>query len=217
MTPYESFFPYILPEVPGAPEPVVLMAIRNSCIEFCERSLILTRDHDPISLIPKVIDYDLDPPISETVIIKVQRAFVEGSPINALAPDHIHIPAIYNRAYEDYEENPSTPQYYLQKDERSITVWPVPDKRYRNGLTMRVAMKPTRSSESVDDVIFEEYAEVIASGALQRLMSSAGKPYSNIQMAAVNKMMFDRGVNNAKLRMNAGHTRAALSVKMRRI
>jgi DNA-binding Xre family transcriptional regulator len=48
-------------------------------------------------------------------------------------------------------------------------------------------------------------------------MSSAGKPYSNIQMAAVNKMMFDRGVNNAKLRMNVGHTRAHLSVKLRRI
>jgi len=29
--------------------------------------------------------------------------------------------------------------------------------------------------------------------------------------------MFDRGVNNAKLRMNAGHTRAHLSVKLRRI
>jgi hypothetical protein len=134
-----------------------------------------------------------------------------------LAPDHVAAAAIYNRRYEDYEANPSTPQFFLQKDERSFTVWPVPDKVYRNGLTMRVALKPTRSSESVEDVIFEEYAEVIAAGALTRLMSSAGKPYNNIQMAAVYKMAFERGINNAKLRMNAGHTRANLTAKMRRI
>lgn len=217
MTNYESFFPYILPEVPGAPEPVIVLAIRNAAIEFCERSLILTRDHDPITLVPKVVDYDLEPPIKETLIIKIQRAFVEGSKIDPLAPDQIRDPAIYNRLYAEYEEQPSTPQYYLQKDERSITVWPVPDKIYRNALTMRVAMKPTRDSESVDDVIFEDYAEVIAAGALSRLMASAGKPYTNVQMAAVNKMMFDRGVNLAKLRMNAGHTRANMTVKMRRI
>ena len=216
MTPYESFFPYIMPEVPGAPEPLVVMAIRNSCIEFCERSLILTRDHDPITMRTKIIDYDLEPPIKETLVIKIQQVWVEGSKIYPLAPDAIRAAGIYNRLYSEYEENLSTPQFYLQKDERTITVWPVPDKVYRNGLTLRVALKPTRDSENVDDVLLEDYAEAIAAGALQRLMSSAGKPYTNIQMAAVNKMIFDRGVNLAKLRMNAGHSRASLTVKMRR-
>jgi hypothetical protein len=217
MTSYESFFPYVLPEVAGAPEPVVLLAIRNSAIEFCERSLILTRDHDPVTIREGLIDYDLEPPVKETLIIKIQRAWVNGNKIDPLAPDFIAAASVYNRLYDEYESKPSTPQYYLQKEERSVTVWPVPDKTYRNGLTMRVALKPTRSSESVEDVIFEDYAEVIAAGALTRLMSSAGKPYTNIQMAAVNKMIFDRGVNNAKLRANAGHVRSNQSVKMRRI
>lgn len=217
MTPYESFFPYVLHEVPGAPDPVVVMAIRNACIEFCERSLILTRDHDPITLTPRVVDYDLEPPIKDTLIIKIQKVFVERNAINPLSPDHVATADIYNRRYEAYEANPSTPNYYLQKDERTITVWPMPDKVYRNALTMRVAMKPTRDSESVEDVIYEDYAEVIAAGALSRLMASSGKPYNNIQMAAVHKMAFERGVNLAKLRMNAGHTRANLTVKMRRI
>lgn len=216
MTSYESFFPYILPEVPGAPEPVILLAIRSAAIEFCERSLILTRDHDPVTLVEGIIDYDLEPPVKDTLIIKIQRAWVNGNKIDPLAPDFIAAASVYNRLYEDYEAKPSTPQYYLQKEERSVTVWPVPDKNYRNGLTMRVALKPTRSSESVEDVIFEDYAEVIAAGALSRLMASTGKPYTNVQMAAVNKMMFDRGVNVAKLRANAGHVRSNLSVKMRR-
>lgn len=217
MTPYESFFPYILPEVPGAPEPIVLMAIRNSAIEFCERSLILTRDHDPITLRPNVIDYDLEPPIKETLIMKIQQAFLNGTKIDAMAPDFVKDAATYNRRYDGYESAPSLPKAYLQKSEREITVWPVPDKVYRNGLTMRVSLKPTRDSDQVEDVVYEDYAEVIAAGALFRLMSSAGKPYTNLEMAAVNKVAFDRGVNTAKLRANTGHTRANLSVKLRRI
>jgi len=216
MSAYEDFFPYILTEVAGVPEPVAVMAIRNTCIEFCEKSLVLTRDHDPVTLVEGKTDYDLEPP-GGYIVVKVMRAWLETREITPAAPDFVTDPAVYNRLFSSYQSAPNLPQTYLQKTERTITVWPVPDKRYRNGLTLRVALKPTRSSNEIEDVVFEDYAETIAHGALYRLMSSVGKPYTNLEMAAVHKSLFEQGLNVARNRATHGNTRVDLRVKLRRI
>lgn len=216
MAAYESFFPNILPEVPGAAEMLVENAVRNAAIEFCEKSLILTRDHDPITVLPNIVDYDLEPPTGY-LVIKVQKAWLENQPLHPMAPDLVKEAATYNRLFSSYQAGPTTPTHYLQKDERTISVWPLPDKKYANGLTLRVALKPTRTSTSIEDVIFEDYAEVIASGALYRLMASPGKAYTNPDLAVVHKSLFEQGVNTARSRMIHGHVRSNLQVKLRRI
>lgn len=216
MASYEAFFPYVLTEVIGAPEPVVLQAIRNTCIEFCEKSLILTRDHDPVSVQAGVVDYDLQPP-SGYLVVKVQKAWLENNPLTPIAPDFVRDAAVYNRLFSSYQAAGSTPQGYLQKDARSISLWPVADKDYSNGLTMRVALKPTRASESIEDEVFEDYAEAIGHGAIARLMVSVGKPYTNLEMAAGHAALFQQGINVARQRATHGHVRSNLSVKMRKI
>lgn len=216
MAAYEDFFPYVLPEVPGAAEMVVEHAVRAACIEFCEKSLILTRDHDPITVLQNIVDYDLEPPTGY-LVIKVQKAWLDNQPLSPLAPDMVKEAATYNRLFSSYQSAPSTPSHYLQKDERTISVWPVPDKKYTNGLTLRVALKPTRTGSTIEDVVFQDYAEVIASGALYRLMASPGKAYTNPDLAVVHKSLFEQGVNTARARMIHGHVRSNLAVKLRRI
>lgn len=216
MATYQDFLPYVVPDVPGAPTPVIIHAIRNACIRFCEQSMILTRDHDPLTVIANIVDYDLEPPTGY-LVVKVAKAWLDNIPLDPLSPDIIDDAAVYNRLYSSYEASPSTPRRFLQKDERTISLWPMPDKKYANGLTMRVALKPTRASTTIEDVIFEDYAEVIASGALSRLMLAAEKPYTNEKMAAFHAAEFIRGVNVARTRAQHGHTRANLSVKLRKI
>lgn len=216
MATYEQFFPNILPEAPGVAETIAENAVRNTVIEFCEKSLILQRDHDPITLVEGVVDYDLEPPTGY-LCVKVMKAWLENNPLDPLAPDFVREAAVYNRLFSSYQKSNSTPRAYLQKDERTISVWNPPEKRYPNGLTLRVALKPTRAASSVEDVILEDYAEVIASGALSRLMMSVGKPYTNVEMAAVHKSLFQQGINLARQRATHGHVRSNLSVKLRRI
>jgi hypothetical protein len=213
---YEDFFPNILTEVPGAAEVVVVNAVRNACIEFCEKSLVLQRDHDPVTLKSGVVDYDLDPP-KGYIVVKVMKAWLEDNQLTPLAPDFVREASVYNRLFTSYQDKSSTPQFYLQKDERSVSVWSPPDKDYVNGLTMRVALKPSRASEGIESVILEDYAETIASGALSRLMISVGKPYSNEKMAAVHRTLFQQGINVARQRGTHGQVRSILSAKLRRI
>ena len=216
MSAYEDFFPYVVPEVAGCPEPMVVHAIRSTCIEFCEKSLVLTRDHDPITIIENKVDYDLEPPAGY-LAIKVMKAWVNNQPITPLVPDFVREAAVYNRLFAEYQQQPNTPQHYLQKEERSISLWPMPDRKIANGLTLRVALKPTRASTTIEDVIFEDYAETIAAGALSRLMTNANRPWQNMEMAAINAVKFNSGLNVARTRALHGHTRSNLSVRLRRI
>jgi len=216
MASYEDFFPYVMPEVIGAPEPLVVQAIRNTCIEFCEKSLILTRDHDPVTISQNIVDYDLEPPTGY-LVVKVQKAWLDNREITPLAPDFVNDPAVYNRLFSSYQARGSTPTAYLQKDARTISVWPLPDRQYRNGLTMRIALKPTRASTTIEDEVFEDYAEAIGQGAAYRLQVSVGKAYTNPDMAVINKGFFDQAINVARQRASRGHVRSSLSVKMRKI
>lgn len=216
MASYEDFLSRVLIEVPGCPEITAIQAIRDSCIEFCEKSLILARDHEPVTLKANVVDYDLEPP-SGYLVTKVMQAWVDNNKLEPMSHDVVREAAVYNRLFSAYQAAPSTPVRYLQKDERTISVWPMPEKNYVNGLTMRVALKPTRSSSDVEDVLFEDYAEPVASGAAARLMSSVGKAYSSAQGAVFHKALFTQGLNVARQRSSHGHVRSNLAVRMRRV
>lgn len=216
MTSYEDFLSRVLIEVPGCAEISALLAIKDACIEFCEKSLILVRDHDPITVYQNEVDYDLEAP-AQMLVVKVMKAWMENNPIDPMFPDIVRDASVYNREYSSFQSAPSTPRKYLQKSERTISVWPLPDKTYMNGLTLRVALKPTRNSTAVDDVIHEDYADAIASGALSKLMRSSGKPYTDLRLAEDRRREFMAGLNVARQRSSHGHSRSNLSVRLRRI
>jgi hypothetical protein len=213
MTPLDEFLPYVLPDVPGCADVQALGAISSAAIEFCERSLVLQREHDPISVRANVGDYDLSPP-SHHLVCKVMKAWYRNRVLVPYAPDDMDDPGTYNPAHST---GGSTPIGYIQKDERTITLCRAPGADEANAVTLRVALKPTRHATSVDDALFEDWVEVIAAGAKSSLQIVPGKTFSNPQMAAFNQGAFIAGINVAMVKANKGHTRANLSVRMRRL
>jgi len=216
MATLSNFYPYVLPEVPGCPEMTVDLALKSSIIEFCEKSLILQRDHDPLTVVAGVVDYDFEPPTG-SLVVKIMKAWYKSKELKPIAPDEVDKAELYNRSFSGADTNQQEPQYILQKDERTFSLYPVPDANAANALTMRVAYKPTRVTTTFEDVLFEDYAEVIAHGAKARLFMSPGKPYTNPQLAVAAMDQFGRGVNTARQRAVRGHVRSDLSVQMRRI
>lgn len=208
-----SFYPYIVPHVPGCPSLTVDVALRSSLIEFCERSLIVQRDHDPISVIANIADYDFEPPIANHLVVKVMRAWYKGSSLAPISPDEIGSPSIYNTSATT---TPLTgdPKNIFQKDERTFTLYPIPKEAAKLALTMRVALKPSRSATTVEDSLFEDHAESIAAGALSKLMIQMGKSYSNPQMSAIHLKVFETGINKAKQSSSRGYVRSGLKVRI---
>lgn len=215
MTNHSAFLDYVLPHVPGCTPEMALLEIKSTIIDFREKSLILQVDHDPVTAINGIMDYDLEPP-KDYLVTKIMKAWYKGQELDAESPDEINTPSIYNQN-SGYTVNRGDPRLYLQKDARSFSVYPIPQETVALSLTLRVALKPTRSAQTIDDLIFEEYAEIIGHGAITRLALSPGKPYSNSQMAAARNGLYAAGLNVARDRAMKGYVRQSKHVKMRRI
>lgn len=213
---WSDFFENVIPYVPGCPAITAEVAIKNTVIDFCEKSLILQRDHDPVSVVANQADYDLDPP-KGYVVVKIMQAWFESNPIHATTYDYITDPTHLNAGFPSAKLRVGTPTHLLQKDERTFALVPAPEKNIANAITLRVALKPSRSSSGVEDVIWEDYAETIAHGAKARLMMTAGVPYSNPQAATTGAVLYQQGLNVARQRAAHGYSRGNLQVKMRRI
>lgn len=213
MKTYSTFLDYVMPYAPGATVAMATLELKNTCIEFCEKSLIIQRDHDPVTVIAGITDYDFDPPVTNHLVVKIMKAWFNGAEIFPIAPDDITDPTIYNKAFANANTNPSTPQRYFQKDERTFTILPPSKDTAPSALTMRVALKPSRSATQVEDVLLEDYAEYIGAGALARLMMTPGKPYTAPQSGAIYQAKFTQGINMARQRANRGYVRADARVQ----
>lgn len=203
-----KFYPYVTVDVPAAAIPSVEVAVRDACIDFCERTLILQVDHDPITAILGEPTYEFSPP-DGYLVDKIMQLWYDDVMLPPVAADY----AFQSSYVERGETVKSTPQGYLQKDARTFSLLPSPEKTVRNGIVMRVAIKPTRDATEVDDILFDDYAEVIGWGAKYRLLLSPGKEYTNPEMAQAAKGLFDRGMSRARNRMTRNHTRAQMSVR----
>lgn len=215
MTAHVDFLDYVLPHVPGCTNDMALLEIKNTIIDFCEKSLVLQADQEPVTIIGGINDYDLEPP-RDRLVVKIMKAWFKGQELTPTSPDEVKTPSIYNQN-SGYVVNRGDPNFYIQKDLRTYSLYPIPKETARLALTMRVALKPTRSATSIDDFIFEEYAETIGHGAIARLALSQGKPYSDLKLAAARNGMYLTGVNVARDRAQKGYVRSSRHVKIRRI
>lgn len=211
----ESFLPEILPDVPGCPSDMAIRALRNTVIEFCEKSFIHQETLDPFTAIENVTDYDLDPPKGYR-IQKIMKMWYLGREMEALAPDDIGLPDPYRTNINGYNASKGPPAGYTQKDVDSFTILPIPDQKYANAITMRVALVPLRSMTEVEDFLFELWSETIGFGTKARLMLNPGKPYSNAESATYNQARFISGLNDARQRAARGNVRSDLRVQLRK-
>jgi hypothetical protein len=208
----ELFLDDVMMHAPGCPADVALAAIRQSAIEFASRSLTVKRELDPVDLEAGVQDYDFEPALQQTVHL-VFRAWCGRDELRVFAPDELRVDAYRPGLLDD--AGLGSPRVLLQRDEKSYSLFPVPREAQPGALTLHVALKPTRTATHLADVLYDDWVESIASGALYRLLSSPHKPYTDVAGAAVRRSWFERAVAVARMQINQGHTRAALRVRQR--
>ena len=211
----ESFLPEILPDVPGCPSDMAIRALRNTIIEFCEKSFIHQVTLDPVTALEGVTDYDLEPPKGYR-IQKIMKMWYLGKEMDPLAPDDIGLPDAYRTNIAGYIASKGPPAGYTQKDVDTFSILPIPDQKYSNAITMRVALVPLRDATEVEDFLFELWGESIGFGAKARLMLNPGKPYSNAESATYNQARFVSGLNDARQRALRGNVRSDLRVQLRK-
>ena len=186
----EDFFPHVLIDVIGCPDPTLRLQIVSAAAEFCRETLAWTESQDPMLLVNNVSDYELDVP-AQAYAYTVRDVWVNG---RRLSPITLHAMQGSN-AGESNE-----PTHYNASAERGlIRVFPTPINVTGQALVTRTAFVPTMTATALPDFLGQRHMEVIASGAKARLMLIPGASWSNPQLGAYHRDLFSAGIVNARI------------------
>ena len=204
---FDQFLPEILLEVPSVPEPVAINAVRNACFDFCRDSLWLSRYADPETYTDGVATYELSADGGEQ-IVAVMHITIDG------------VKTVYPWALEDvvsakpnWSTATGTIDGYVQPSPDVVSFVAVPNTS--GTFVANLAVAPARTATAVDARIFNLHLETIKYGALWKLKSQAGQPWSDAAGASLNEQRFLMMVNQAVIERTRGNTRAALRVAPR--
>lgn len=153
---WDALLPYVHPYARGAPDEVMLQAIRSSAIEFCRRSGVL-HDENTLDIQAYVKDYPLET-LCDYEIVRTYEVVVSNT--------WRYRPSITkNRVCWTLGGY----QFYMQQPDIVVITNP-PSMDIPNGLQVEFIVQPKQDGCTVDNLLYESWAEGIAFGAIARLL-----------------------------------------------
>lgn len=194
----ESFLPYVIPHVIGCPEPLAIQALRRACIEFCRRTDIVQRIQAPMDATVDTQEYAVTIPADMDMCRVLGVAWNQYWLVPVPPEQAKSGPLLRGADLGTAEALTGPPKFYHLKtpDATSVCVYPLPDSTYAASLLIQASFRPTLSALSVDDSLFDDWLDGVAAGAIYRLKSMPGQPFSADPSA--DRGDFERAVGEAK-------------------
>lgn len=204
MASFESLVKDVLPYVPGCPDSLIQTNIRSAAIELCEKSKAFTFDLDPITTISGAYEYEFDQP-SGTEVHQILWATYDGHDLDPISPRSLEL------NYPDWRDKTGTPTVYLQKTVNTFWLVPVPNDGKE--LLVNVALKPTRTTSSIDTEFSNTYRDGIIYGTIFRLLRIPQKGWTDPIASADYFNLFQAEIADAELKGRGGDTGVKRTVK----
>lgn len=195
----DTFLPLVRGPLPGCPEAVLKDALRDACIEFCQRTRLLVQDVtvDVVAgerLVTLYPDSD-----SFWEVTQVRRDTTPLSPINRRECE-----------LNGWDTTSGVPLYYYLEGDRQLALGPVPDAA--ETLTATVTLRPKSTATRVADILWDDYREPIAAGARAWVRRHYGD-WANPQLESYDRTFFERAIHNTQIRQARGGVGTALRVR----
>lgn len=206
MVPLTRFYSELMPRVIGCPEPLAKQALVDSAIEFCERSLVVISNLDPVTTVAELDVYDIPVP-SMLVVSTVLRVWLNG---NVLWPVPTQSVAYVTETYR-------TPTHFYGWDTDegfALKLYPSPDKA-GDTVVMRVALKPARGATLLPTTLYNDWMDPIIDGAEGRIRAIADQTFTDLKEARDLKTKARAAANAARINGIYGKAQAELAVTMR--
>lgn len=185
MKAWSLFYPLVLPEVIGAPDPTVDQALVLATREFCQRTSAWTEWQDAQTAFTASNRFEFEIPAGAEVV-KVARAVIGKTDLDVLS--YRDVPADWVNPGSTMLRNK-----LVHFEGAEFLVFPLPTDSIR----LQLAFKPTLSAKTIPDALFDDYAEDIASGAKARLMAMRGMPFADGAHASFNRNAFESAIHQA--------------------
>jgi hypothetical protein len=193
----------LLPEMPGALATLVRHHVKLAAIEFCNRAWVWVVDQGPISVAAGANEYAWEPP-ADTEVARIRVAWLDKKPLAPKTRNEL------SALYGDYMRAQGPVAHFVQDVPSKLILVPKPTSSSADGITAKIAVKPTRSAAGLDSEIFNRYFDEIARGAKARLFGMAKKPWSDPARAMDLREVFEQDIANAKLEVTRSFAGARL-------
>lgn len=203
-----SFLPLVLPHAPGAPDIAAKQEILKAAIKFCDATRVWKAILSPIDIVAETATYAIPAPAGSQCVV-VEEVYYDGTQITPKTPDQL------KEQYANWMTKAGVPQFYFQLDPDNITLSPIPENALADGLVIRGALKPILSATTLPDMLFNQYADPIASGAIAALCAAPGKPWTNPEVAAFRAQLFQEAIDKTKTKVSKAFVRAPNRVRLR--
>lgn len=200
MKPWSAFYPDVAPELSGAPLPMVDHWLRNTTIEFCDRTKALVVDLDPEDSVENQMEYELSMPTG-TDIVEIIEVIFNGVPLIPKSP------AFLKEKYGDWKTKIGDPAFYTQQDNDNILLVPAPGAALVGSLKVKAAVKPNLSATGIDDWLFAKFRMALAAGVKGKMMLMDKKPWAS-PAAPVHLGTFEDAVSKATVKAADGLVRS---------
>lgn len=208
MARYEDMLPEVRGIAYGAPDAVLLRALRKSAQELCKSSQCWRETLDDVYTETGVASYELAVPHETTVERIIWVRFGDQAVTRQVRPDDIlNLP-----------DRTGEPRMFAQHaHEQALILWPTPGPD-ENGrvVTVYAALSPTLRSVEIPDGIFDEYQQgIVAAAKADLMLNSQGQQWHNPELGMVQQQIADAVFRRAKRAQHSGHS-MPLSVVPRR-
>ncbi len=207
MIPVADFHAYVLPYAPGCSTVAASRALIDSAIEFCRASYLLdeTAEAAVVAGSRSVSMVLADPAL---VPCWLMSARWNGADLEPATPDQL------DAERPDWRTaSAEAPRFVVGSPGTPGTLLLTPAPTADGVLQATFAIAPARATRELPDVLLEEWAEGIASGALRRLLSMPSQPYSDPAAATAHGVRFAFAVDQARLVASERQTRGRSVVK----
>lgn len=202
MKPLDDILPGIMPYAPGCAAPTAYFAIRQAAIEFCERTR-LWRYEDEFA-----VNAAIDEPImapSGAVIHEIEAVRFDGDELCPQTVAWLDQHCAGWRA-SDYS---GTPSYVTQTDPNTIRIVPLGT----GTVSVSLWLKPAQDADELPDFLVDQYREVIAHGALVRILSIPNQSFSDPNMAIMFGQGFQGRLDSLSAKGFTGQQRAPMRTR----
>jgi len=205
---WDALDPYILPWVLGCPVEIYRAQARLAAIEFCRRSGIM-HDENYFDLQKNVSEYFLST-VCDYQVVRVYEVTMlnrwsfrptiqkpmqqQGGPFNSIG-------------YWGYNWWCGPYGFYMKAPD-VIQITPVTQQDFPQGLRVEFIVTPKQDGCTLDNYLYEHWAEAIAAGAIYRCKSMKGEGITWYDPAGAKEFMtrFTNEMNRARGVSDMNHT-----------
>ena len=200
----DEFLSAIRPYAPGVSDPAAYFAIRQSAIEFCERTR-MWRFEDEFDIAADDFEPLLSPPSS--VVHEIDGVWFDGNKLRAVTPSKLDdlVPDWRSGA----DKPTGIPSYVTQTAPNEIILVP-----FGTGtVKLSLFLKPAYDANEVPDFLVDQHRETIAWGALSRILLIPNQSFTDPQMGAVFGQSFQARLDGKKDAGITGQQRAPVRTR----